>query len=433
MPSLITRMESLWAVLRAPSWGREELEDFQSRRFRALVRHAFERVPFYRELYSRHNVQPEDIRGLEDLPRLPVALRHEMQGRPPGHLLARGFTPEKLIRHRTSGSTGYPFTTYRTWFEERLLHAVRLREQLRRGLRITDRRAAVVVGHGDRIDGRGTRLARRLGLLRRYSVSCLLPACEILARLSRCRPDTLGGYPDALAMIASEATEEHRRHIRPRIITTGGETLTPDMRARISECLGAPVYDNYGAHEFNLLAYECGETGLYHVAEESVLLEVMDNGRPVAPGQTGEVVATALHSFAMPFLRYWTGDLAVRGPLRCPCGAPCATLEKILGRVIDRFTLPDGSKLHPYHLLEPLVKEAPWLRRYQLIQEAVNRVVLKLQPLDGAEPRPEDLSRLRASLQAPLGREVTLQFELVKELPPAGSGKFRPYYSKVRS
>jgi len=101
--------------------------------------------------------------------------------------------------------------------------------------------------------------------------------------------------------------------------------------------------------------------------------------------------------------------------------------------VIDRFTLPDGSKLHPYHLLEPLVKEAPWLRRYQLIQEAVNRIVLKLQPLDGAEPRPEDLSRLRASLQAPLGREVTLQFELVKELPPAGSGKFRPYYSKVRS
>ncbi|MCL6544150.1 MAG: hypothetical protein K6T61_02905 [Bryobacteraceae bacterium] len=433
MPSLITRMESLWVALRAPSWGREELEAFQSRRLRALVRHAFERVPFYRDLYSRHGVRPEDIRGLEDLPRLPVAMRHEMQDRPLEDLLARGFKRERFIQHRTSGSTGYPFSTYRTWFEERFLHALRLRVQLRRGLRLTDRRAAVVVGHGDRIDGRGTRLARRLGLMRRYCVSCLLPAPEILARLSQYRPDTLGGYPDALAMIASEATEEHRRRIRPRIITTGGETLTPDMRAKISECFGAPVYDTYGAHEFNLLAYQCSETGLYHVAEDCVLLEVMDNGRPVDPGHTGEVVATALHSFAMPFLRYWVGDLAVRGPLRCPCGAPGATLEKILGRVIDRFTLPDGSKLHPYHLLEPLVKEAPWLRRYQLIQEAVNRVLLKLQPLDGVEPRPEDLRRLRASLQAPLGPQVTLELEFVKELPPAGNGKFRPYYSKVRS
>ncbi|MGQ9633624.1 MAG: hypothetical protein ACUVXB_05200, partial [Bryobacteraceae bacterium] len=109
------------------------------------------------------------------------------------------------------------------------------------------------------------------------------------------------------------------------------------------------------------------------------------------------------------------------------------TLEKVLGRIIDRFTLPDGSKLHPYHLLWPLVKNAPWLRRYQLIQEAVDRVVLKVQALDGAEPRPDDLSRLQAGLQAPLGSGVTLELEFVNELPPAGSGKFRPYYSKVRS
>jgi phenylacetate-CoA ligase len=432
MASLTLRLESLWAALRFPSWDRHELEAFQSRRLRALVRHAAERVPFYRELYSRHGVRPEDIRGLEDLPRLPVALRHEMQDRPFEELLARGFAPQKLIQRRTSGSTGYPFTTCRTWFEERLLHALRLGQELRRGLRLTGRRVSLDVGHGDRMDGMGTRLVRRLGLLRRDSVSCLLPAADILARLSQYRPDTLTGYPDALAYVASEAGEEDRRRIRPRFISTGGESLTPDLRARIEERFGAPVHDVYGAHEFNLLAYECSRTGLYHVAEESVLLEVLNNGRPAAPGETGEVVATALHSFAMPFLRYWTGDLAVRGPWRCPCGAPCATLEKIVGRVIDRFVLPDGSKLHPYHLLEPLVKEAPWLRRYQLIQEAANHVVVKLQPLDGVAPRPEDLSRLRACLQAPLGEEVALEFQLVSELPPAGSGKFRPYFSKVR-
>jgi phenylacetate-CoA ligase len=170
---------------------------------------------------------------------------------------------------------------------------------------------------------------------------------------------------------------------------------------------------------------------LYHVAEDSAIVEVLKDGKPAACGETGEVVATALHSFAMPFIRYWTGDLATRGPRRCPCGAPCATLEGIRGRVIDRFTLPDGTKLHPYHLLDPLVKQAPWLRRYQIVQPSVDRVVVKIVPLPGRIPGHDDLQRLRAGLQRPLGSEVSLIFEMVSELPPAGNGKFRPYSSLV--
>jgi phenylacetate-CoA ligase len=143
-------------------------------------------------------------------------------------------------------------------------------------------------------------------------------------------------------------------------------------------------------------------------------------------------VATALHSFAMPFIRYRTGDLAIRGPLRCPCGAPCTTLERIQGRIIDRFTLPDGTKLHPYHLLEPLVNDAPWLRRYQIVQESVDRLVVKLVPLPGRNPSAGDLQLLRTRFQQPLGPGVSVTFETVSELPPAGNGKFRPYYSMVR-
>jgi phenylacetate-CoA ligase len=421
---------SVSTAVRSSRWSRDELEDFQNRRLRELIVHAFESVPYYRDLYTRLGLCAGDVRRLEDLP---LAQRAEMQQRDAGELVSRGLDPGSLVVHSTSGSTGYPFRTYRTLFEDRLLQALRLRRQFILGLRLTDVRVAITLhGHGTRGAAPDTHFYNRLGLLRRPIVDCLLPADQILDRGSALRPDVLIGYPDALAWIVGQATEEHRRRIHPRFIITGGETLTPDMRKRIEECFRAPVYDFYGIHEFNLLASECPTTGLYHVAEDNAIVEVLKDGMPAAPGETGEVVATALHSFAMPFIRYWTGDLATRGPLRCPCGAPCTTLERIEGRVIDRFTLPDGTKLHPYHLLEPLVRDAPWLRRYQIVQESVDRLVVKLVPLPGRNPSADDLQLLRTRFQQPLGPYVSIVFELVSELPPAGNGKFRPYYSMVR-
>ena len=421
------------AATRSSGWSREQLEAFQSRRLRELVRHAFERVPFYRDLFRQHGLQPSDIHGIQDLHRLPFAHRSQMQERPDSDLVAAGCNPERLIVHRTSGATGAPFTIRRTWFEERLLHAVRLGEHMKLGRRLTDVRAGVTVRAHYRASQPIPRpLYARLGLLRKHNVDCLLPAREILTRLAEIQPDSLGGYPDALAWIAGEATEEDRRRIRPRFMTCGAETLTPEMRRQITACFGAPLYDFYGAHEFNLVARQCGETGLYHVSECSVIVEVLKDGRPAAPGESGELVGTALHSFAMPFLRHPLNDLVTRGPLRCPCGAPNATLQSIQGRTIERFSLPDGSKIHPYHLVGPLVRDTPWLRRYQIVQETVDRIVIKIVALPGQAPGQDDLTRIRTQLEEAVGEGVEITLCVVPELPRPESGKFRPYYSLVR-
>jgi phenylacetate-CoA ligase len=433
MPDLSLYRRGLAAAVFSSGWSRDQLEESQSRCLRKLARHAFDRVPFYRDLFRQHGLDPAEIRGIHDLHRLPFALRSEMQERSEADLVSSGIDPQSLIVHRTSGATGAPFTIRRTRFEERLLSSVRLRETLKLGLRLSDVRAAITVGHEWKY---GRRVGRpwyaRLGLLRKHNVGCLLPAREILTRLEEIQPDLLGGYPSTLAWIAGEATEEDRRRIRPRYITTGAETLTPEMRLQISACFGVPVYDFYGAHEFNLIASQCRETGLYHVSECSVIVEVLRDGEPVQPGESGELFGTALHSFAMPFLRYPLGDLVTRGPLRCPCGAPNSTLQSIQGRTIDRFPLPDGTTIHPYHLLGPLVRNAPWLRRYQIIQEKIDCIVVRVVALAGQAPTQDDLGRLRLRMAEAVGAGIRITLELLKELPPAESGKFRPYYTLVR-
>src|SRR5207247_3047147 len=135
------------------------------------------------------------------------------------------------------------------------------------------------------------------------------------------RPEIVCGYPSAVAHVAARMQARDLREVRPRLVLVGGEVLGAASRRTIEEAFAAPLYDVYGAHEFNLLAWQCPASGDYHVCDDNVIVEIVGgDGRPVQDGETGEIVATALHSYTMPFVRYRTGDLAARGPGPCACG-----------------------------------------------------------------------------------------------------------------
>jgi phenylacetate-CoA ligase len=178
----------------------------------------------------------------------------------------------------------------------------------------------------------------------------------------------------------------------------------------------------------NLIAAECPRTGLMHVAGGSVVVEVVRDGVPVKEGETGEVLVTALHSFTAPFVRYEQGDVARRGPDRCPCGAEVATIQEIQGRVADRFPLPDGRTVHPYELTAGMLNE-PWARQYEFVQERPDLIRVRVVGLDrvGAEER----RRVLAGIQRSCGPAVRVELEAVDALAPAPNGKFRPYRSLV--
>jgi phenylacetate-CoA ligase len=423
----------LEALIRAHAWTREQILAFQTRRLQALVRHASRRVPYYRRLFEQAGLRPDDIRSLDDLSRIPITSRADIQRLPPGDVLSGGADPVRLILHSTSGASGEPLRVWRTFFEEYLLRAFRLKEQLARGMRLRDRRAGVVLADRpaglERVPG-GRPFYSRLGLLRRERASCLLPTQEILARLRALEPDILGGYGGSIAWIAGSMTEEDRARIRPRLVLTGAETLTPEMRQQISQGFGAPVFDFYASHEYSLLASECPRGGRYHVTEWNVILEVFRDGRPAGPGEEGEVVATALHSYTMPFIRYRLNDLVTLGETPCSCGAPVSTLSRILGRTIEQFVLPDGKVIHPYALVLPLLAEAPWLRRYQIVQDRADRVLVKIIPF--ANPSAEAVAAVARRMAAALEGQLTVEIELVEDIPPEPSGKYRPYYSLVK-
>jgi len=409
-----------------------ELRDFQDAALRRLLVHAYERVPYYRKLFDRHRVHPRHIRGVVDLDLLPITSKQELREQRESNLLASGLDPATLLTARTSGSSGEPFTIRRTWGEDKLQYLFRLRAYASMGLRPGDRRASLSLRRPSNTLDRKL-IGRTLGAFSRtMSIDGLESPAQIIAQLRSFHPDVVIGMPGMLSRVADALLASGDSDIRPRFLVVGGEVLSPLVQLRLNRAFGGQVYQTYASHEFPLLAWECTHAGLYHVNDDGVILEVLRDGRPAKPGEQGEVVATNLHAYSMPFIRYRLGDVVTRGPDACACRRPFSTISDIQGRVIDSFRLPDGRVLHPYHVLTSFIGGADsWIRQYQLLQERPDRIVLRIQPVAG--PVSEQVSAIERSVRPLLGPGVDFGVQLIDEIPLESSGKFRPLRSLVQS
>lgn len=427
-------LATLYALWRNQRVARKDIAAFQNQRLRLLVQHAYANVPYHRRLLDRHGVKPGDIRGVADLPAIPVTSKRDLQLLPKEDVVARGVDTRRLITRRTSGSSGEPFSIHRTSLETRLLRAVRLRAMHDFGLRPADTVASVILARPPhpRDHPFPVSVLRSLGLYRHKLLNCLSPARDILRELRECSPDVVGGFGGVLSQMAQVMSEDDRLAVRPRFVAVGGEVLTPLMRRQIAEAFNAPVFELYTSVECMTIAWECTETGELHTCDDSVIVEVLKDGSPVRPGECGEIVVTSLHSFAMPFLRYRLGDLVTQGAETCRCGRPFGTIRAVQGRMIDYFPLPGGRLIHPYEIVAILLQDAePWLRAYRLLQDRGDRIVLNALP--SVAPTSSQLSRLHTAVAAVLGQGVEFQVRLVSEIAVEESGKFRLARSLLRS
>jgi len=372
------------------------------------------------------------VRTLADLPLVPLTTKEDLKGLPRESRVVEGTNVDRLVRRRTSGSTGIPLSIFRSAAEERLLGIYRFRALREIGLRINDRRVSLEVFH----DGRGGKgivpgWMQKLGLLPRRRINSLEPPEVALATLGSTRADVVGGYASFLHLLSGMAGPGGLAGVGARIVTSSGEVLTRDMRHRIRGCFGAPVVDTYSSLEFNLIGFECAETGNLHLLDHSVIAEVIRNGRTAEPGERGELVVTALHSRTSPFIRYRLGDIVTKGPKPCPCGLPFGTIRAVEGRMNDLFPLPDGRTIHPVPLKVALNEGARWACEYRIVQEARDRIVTWVVPR--REPSAEEVAAARRALGEILGPGVAVEIRLVTDLPRDPSGKARGAFSRVQS
>ena len=407
----------LWSFWRAQrvQWGDpEKLRAWQAKRLGAMVRHAYATVPFYRRLYDQERVDPTAIRSLDDLARLPVITKAQLQAEPEEDLLSRSRRKESLVTALTSGSSGRPFRTYRDPGVERWRAGFLLRALATAGYRLGDHLMIVV----ERPERPGT------GWTRWRKLTFHDQPEFVLSEINRLRPTIVYGYVSALRQVVRLAQEQGRPVHQPKAVVTVSETLDPITRQMLTDGFGAPVFDIYGSIEMGVIAWECTAHRGYHVAEDSVLVET-------EPAEQGghRLLLTNLHNMAMPLIRYDQADLAVLGDgAPCPCGRRLRCLEAIQGRVMDSILRPDGSHIPPFTITS-VIREIPGLRRFQIVQERPELLTARVEsdgPLDA-----EVETRVAQELAEVLGPDMRIVTEAVATLEPPPGVKFRLIESRL--
>lgn len=395
---------------------RARIKAMCDRRLVWLVRHATRTMPFYRELLERHDVDPASIGGMDDLQRLPL-LSREMLRDARDRAWACDLPEERRIMVSTSGSSDEPLTLAYS-FEDRLRkHAVALHCMWLYGWRPWHRGLAL----GSQALPRNHAL-QRFGISRWHWIDPSRPVREWLQVYEQVRPHAFHSYPSALREFCFEARSRGKLTWRPRVLSVGGELSPEELDPLAVEVFGKTPMVMYGAVEGGRLAFGCGAGRALHVRPDSVHVEILADGRPTAPGETGQVFITSLINATMPIIRYELGDLAAWVPGTCACGSWWPRLSILQGRVSDTIPLPGGRRI-PVTSLGAIVGKSRYVRQFQFVRRSQDCLVLRYEPCGTPDGEPE---RLRDELRATLPG-IEIELEQCGQLPRTRTGKVRRY------
>jgi phenylacetate-CoA ligase len=254
-----------------------------------------------------------------------------------------------------------------------------------------------------------------------------------LERIEKFGPEFIYGYSSAvyrLALYYSEHTLPPPPGLRAIFFTAGD--LPGFQRRLVEETLRAPATREYGSSETGAFAFQCREGGL-HVAAENIYLEILRQGRPVPPGEEGDLVATVLHNRAMPLIRFNLGDRARRIPGRCACGRYLPRIELLEENEKEPAGGPMSGEwwgsLCDHILFELIDRRMGGIRQFQVIQKSKNRFVVQIVP--GQEFGPDCLDLFERRMRERLGMEVVLEYEIVPEIPGESEGMIYHFRSEI--
>lgn len=392
------------------------LRRVQERKLRRLVRHAYEHVAHYREAMDERGLRPDDIRGLEDLARLPILTKERLQSLPVEAKTADNVDLGHCREFMTSGTTGLPLRFYVTARDLTYRNLVCARTHKAAGIGPRDKIAVIA---GDLKVNRRVSFRQRLGLWRRREISSWLGPDAWIEEMLSWKPTAIIGRVTTLRILGERMRDRGIDGIRPRIILSSAEMLDDGSRRFFRETFGSRVVDHYGCFETGCAAWECRVCGGYHVNADFIILEALaPDGRPARPGEPGEVIVTNLHNLAMPFIRYRQGDDVVPSAKPARCGRGFPLLDRIDGRRDDRIVRLDGRRIPPqavYHVLIPV----PGVRRWRVEQNVPGRVTVLVEPREDFGPQAERV--LVDTMQTLIGKDMAVDVVLVErfEADPA--------------
>ena len=412
----------------------EDLKLEQERHLRHLIRFSFENVPYYRNLFKEQNLLPKDIRTIDDLEKIPV-LTKEIIKKSWDDFKPAGLSSMKYDTRATGGSTGTPLQ-YRVENHDRFLSgALMYRGWGYGGYELGDRMvflagSSLGVGTQPWLNKRAHEISRNVKKLSSFDMADA-EMRQYSSIMISYKPLFIQGYASSIYYFARWAKENRVAVPRLKGVFTTAERLFPNMRETIGQVFGCEVFDGYGLNDGGITAFECPEHTGMHIDTDRSILEVVDSDHhQVVQGQ-GEILATSLYNFAMPFIRYSTGDFATLRDDECSCGRHLKLLDEIVGREKELLISPSGRIVHGAALigLIYIVLESSafpgvvnQIQQYQIVQKVKEKIELRL-VCDA--PLPGEVLNYIQQLVSTRFDGWQVEFVYVDAIEPTRAGKYK--------
>ena len=423
-------MPALRLLAESERWERGRLEELRHRKLVRLVEHAYAASPYYRHMMDEHGVRAADIRGLADLPKLPILTKDTLRERA-GELRFRGDIPVETTT--TGGTTGNPIKVVRDLAGSVWQRACYWRGFGWGGLRLGDPFVQLFGGT------LGVASRRRLDRAKNwFSGKHFLPAFELgphnagqyldAVRASGAR--FLVGYGSAAYILASHAERSGARIELDGVFPTA-ELLLDSWRETIARVFTPRVLPYYGCGEIQSLGYSCpeAEAPVYHTCDEHSVIEVEGPDGGASLVGEGPFLVTDLDNHALPMIRYRNGDAGALAPPGCACGRSLGRITRVDGRVNDVLYTTSGAAIsgvigtHTFKMVDGV-------EQFQIVQRRRGQVTIDIVRQAGYAPAIEE-PKIDRIFRQHLGRDAEIEIRYVESIPRTAAGKARFMINEV--
>ena len=391
-------------------------------------------VNYYQNLFAQIGLNPDAEDIFSELGKLPVMRKETLRLHTP-HLVSNALSEKDRLEFHTSGTTGKALTLFKDKASIAKQWAIWFRHRKRFEVDFGD----LHVNFTGKLVVPATQKLPPFWRFNRAFNQYLINMQhvndenikDIVGFLNSISPKFYSGYPSIIAEVARLAIQYKlplHSHARPAVIFTGAENTLDYQKAAIEEWTGAIVTDQYGLTEGNCNLSRC-ELGHYHVDHEFGFVECIDP-EPLSDGRKrGRLIGTSFTNFAMPMLRYDTGDVAIwkADDFKCPCGRHTDVIESIEGRIDDFVQLNDGRRIMRF---DYLFKGTDSIKEAQICQYKLGEIVIKLVSRIG--PNEDIENELKAQFVKWITDDMDVKFEYLEQIPKSNTGKFKAVQSFLK-
>lgn len=417
-------------------WDEEKIRDYQLVKLKLLIKHAYNNVPYYEELFNRIKLKPSDISSLDDLYKIPI-LTKEIVRKENMRIVSKNFNMKYVKKGKTGGTTGAPIVIYKDTNNRSFTWASYYRWYEWMGLECGDRTttfwgARTILSRSIKsyfIDHIYNYFQNNLRIDSFHMSNKDLP--KIYRKVKDFNPVFIKGYLSALLKFANYIDSKSLPGISPKVLSSTTETVLPHHRIYLQKIFSAPIFDQYGCGELSAIAYECAHHNGLHINQEHIICEILDKSDELVFETPGRVIGTDLDNYVMPFIRYETGDLATLSSKNCKCGVNQPLISSVDGRTIDTITLKDGNDVHGVFFTDILYELgvlSDKITRFQIIQTKPGFVDIWLET-----PKQIDITIINKLIDALSKYFIDIDVKLATHLESDDSGKFRYIINRYRS